>query len=416
MKGVFMYDTVKLRSPSLEDMQADIIDQALKTRQAVINATGEVLYSITSDELAGSWDHRIRVQLCRDEVVQEAFYPDAPPIPKTFAWHPDPEVNAERSRVAALSIAADPVIKETFRRPCAPYLIVEGSIHKAMLGHNITGGPQEFIPAARWFVRQIADRVACSLPDADEWIVQKVDVTECYRLSYEAIEEFIGSLNRAQYPRRERGSYGCHSLHFGGTTTAFKLYHKGVEFAKNDGKRLRQFLDPDGVQELQQLANGIMRLEISIKSKKLTEKFGEQPTVAEITDAVLASIHDHEVAKVIREGKTEDMRTVRKAKDVQYRLFHEAPISARLAGTLYGLWFRLSVLGEDDVRKDMAVSTFRRQRSQLERAGCSWAGTDIVIIHSCIPVGFSLRRSDSLRDTVEDPRITTMLAPYRQAA
>ena len=108
------------------------------------------------------------------------------------------------------------------------------------------------------------------------------------------------------------------------------------------------------------------------------------------------------------------MTTVRLEREVSARLFEM--YQPQLAGSLYGLWVRLSAHGEKEVRKGMTRRTFYRQRSQLLEAGCSWAGTDIVIKHSSIPVGFSLRRDDPRRDAVEDPIITDLLARWREAA
>ncbi len=397
-----MIDTVKLRSPYLSDEQARLVEQQLKLRLGVDLATGERFYEITSDALEGSFDNRVMVRLMREELVSE---------------------RVERPQGSSAR-GSDKFIMSQHMRPCAPYLVVEGSVHKAMVGHNITGGPQHFQAAACWFVNFVAvDLLFVTLPHGSEWTVEKVDITECYRLPFAAIEEFIGSLNRVEYPRRERASFGMHSLNFGGTTTAFKLYHKGIEFAKHDGKNLRgrEGFGPDVLSELQELANGIMRVEVSVKSKKLrvdTESGllgvkGEKPLVVQVTDAYLQAVHDQEVARVIREGRG-DVKTVRTAQEVRRRLIAE--YGSALAGTLFGLWVSLSTDGEREVRKTMNRATFYRCRKQLVDAGCSWAGTDIVIRHSCIPADFSLSRSDARRDAEEDPRITRMLASYRQAA
>lgn len=395
-----MIDTVRLRSPYLSAEAAAIIEQQLTLRMAWEPGADEALYVITSAELEGSFDNRIMVRLCREELVYE-------PVDKTnvATWG-----NA-RFQATAFTM-----------RPCEPFLVVEGSVHKAMVGHNITGGPQSFQPAACWFVNLIgAELLTVTLPHGSEWFVERVDITETYQLPYVAIEEFIGSLNRVEYPRRKRRSYGLEALQFSGTTTSFSLYHKGPEFAVHDGKKLKKRLDPNEVRELQELANGIMRVEISVKSKKLKADIesgllgvkGGKPRVVQVTDAYLQRVHDQEVARVIREGH-KDMTTVRLEREVSARLFEM--YNPQLAGSLYGLWVRLSAHGEKEVKKGMKRTSFYRQRSQLVEAGCSWAGTDIVIKHSSIPVGFSLRREDPRRDTLEDPRITDLLARWREAA
>jgi len=430
-----MIDTVRLRSPYLSAEAAALVERQLVLRMAVrmdADDGAAPLYTITSDELVGSFDNRIMVRLCREELAEAPGVRGAvaaDPVPRVDArllLHPDPAVQAERQRVAKLREERRAVAgrhRPVFRNvTCAPYLVIEGSVHKAMVGHNITGGPQSFQAAACWFVNLVAaELLYVSLPHGSEWLVERVDVTETYQLPYAAIEEFIGSLNRVEYPRRKRRSYGLEALQFSGTTTSFSLYHKGPEFAVHDSKKLRDRLTAVELADLQDTANGIMRVEISVKSKKLRADVesgllgvkGEKPRVVQVTDAYLGRVHDQEVARVIREGH-KDMTTVRLEREVSARLFES--YGPQLAGSLYGLWVRLSAHGEKEVRKGMARPTFYRQRKQLLDAGCSWAGTDIVIKHSSIPVGFTLRRTDPRRDALEDPRITDLLARWREAA
>jgi len=470
-----MIDTVRLRSPFISAEAAALVEQQLTRRTAVQMASGEVLYEVTSGELDGSFDNRIMVRLCREELAEapglrlSAKSDTTPKVDPHLLLYPDLAVQAERQRVAALGAKERVSVsrhRPIFRNvPCDPYLIIEGSVHKAMVGHNITGGPQSFAPAAYWFVNLVAaELLGVSLPHGSEWFVERVDVTETYNLfeppagsrddaamklayskAFDAVQDFIGSLNRVEFPRRKRRCYGLEALQFAGTTTSFSLYHKGPEFAAHDAKKLRLRevsrrkwdakdggwidldVDPERVcfsaselEELQTLANGIMRVEISVKSKKLRADVesgllgvkGEKVCVVQVTDAYLQRVHDMEVARVIREGH-KDMMIVRLEKEVYARLTDMH--GGRLAAPLYALWVRLAAHGEKEAKKSMKRTSFYRQRSQLVAAGCSWAGTDIVIKHSNIPVGFSLRRSDPRRDAIEDPRITDLLSRWREA-
>jgi II/X family phage/plasmid replication protein len=376
-----MIDTVKLRSPYLSIEAAGLVERQLLHRLAYRDGAEKPEYEITSDELEGSWDNRISIRLMREEMAFVEAAPNGRPIFAPLA--------------------------------CPPYVVVEGSVHKALVGHNITSGPSSFVSVALWFVNLVAaDLLNVMLPHGSEWTVERVDVTECYRLPYEAIEEFIISLNGAQYPRRQPHRYGSTAIFFPGTTTAAKVYHKGPEFAKHDNKRLRGFLPVTEVSDLQKLANGIMRVEISIKAKKLKADFGEKPLVCKVTDAYLEQVHDREVARFLREGQR-DMETVRTAVEVSRRL--NKLYGSSLASTLYGVWTQMATVGELEVRKALARRTFYRQRRQLVDAGCSWAGTDIIIRETLIPIGFMLSRQSPFRDQSEDPRITEQLARWRQA-
>src|SRR5205085_341409 len=66
------------------------------------------------------------------------------------------------------------------KHDCPPYLTIEGSVHKALLGHNIFGGPLHVSQACRWFVADVGARLGLALPPADAWEVGRVDWAEVY--------------------------------------------------------------------------------------------------------------------------------------------------------------------------------------------------------------------------------------------
>lgn len=379
-----MIDTLKLISPNITESVALEIERLLRTRTLVENSTGEVVAEFVAGSLEGSFDHRVRVELRRSEVCS---------IP------------------ALLTRSGRP---EFYEQECLR-VILEGSVHKAMLGYNIEGGPECPKAAARWFVDYVGKCAGVELPAADEWLVQRVDVAECFDLgSYEACQEFIQTLSQAKFPRRKSHKYGAETVAFGGTTTTWKVYHKGPEFSKHDHKRL---LGVPGlchdVLDLQQRANGILRVETSIKVKKLTADHGGKPTVAQLTREYVEGVHDVETTRVLRESEV-DVTTVRRNTDVKRRLY--TFYDGRLAGVLYGTWLALCAVGEDEVRRDMKRRTFYLHRKQLQDAGVSWFGSDVQVIDSAIPEGFSLRRSDPRRLSGEAPEVRRALLPFRDVA
>ena len=375
-----MLDTVRLRSPFIAEDLARQIEQRLVKRLAVEVSTGDLLWELTSGSLEGSYDSRVSVQVNRKEYQVVRYLKDGQPQVRT--------------------VLAD----------CEPYVIVEGSVHKAMLGHNVTGGPVTFQPAVRWFIDKLSAITSSVLPDASVWYVEKIDWTECYTLPYDGIVDFITTLNSARYPRRKVSRFSSESIFAPGTTTAVKIYHKGPEFQKHDRKRIISFLGRMKAADLQSLANGIMRVEVSIKSKKLRADFGLKPVVSDITDSYLNRIHDLEVEKLLREGES-DMDTVRNHVEVKRRLFDT--YSPALASTLYGVWAQFSTVGEVEVRRDLPKATFYKYRKLLTDAGCTWFGTDIILRSTAIPAGFTLSRSDSHRVVTEDPIIEELLRSYR---
>lgn len=375
-----MLDTVRLRSPFIAADLARQIERRLVKRYAVELSTGDLLWELTSGSLEGSYDSRISVQVNTKEYQVVRYQKDG--------------------SMQVRTILVD----------CEPYIIVEASVHKAMLGHNVTGGPINFQPAIHWFIDKLSSILSTPLPAASLWGVEKIDWSECYTLPHAGIVDFITTLNSARYPRRKVSRFSSESIFAPGTTTAVKIYHKGPEFQKHDRKRIIDFLGRKKAADLQTLANGIMRVEVSIKSKKLRADFGLKPVVSDITDDYLNQVHDHEVEKLLREGKS-DMDIVRNHVEVKRRLFDT--YSPSIASTLYGVWAQFSTVGEAEVRRDLPKATFYKYRKLLTDAGCTWFGTDIVLRTTAIPEGFTLSRSDSHRIVTEDPLVEKLLLSYR---
>lgn len=382
-------DTLKLRSPFLGEDAASEIEGRLVLRQAIRCSTGEVLYELTSDTLNGSWDSRISVRVQREEWVVPELVPS-----QRVKKAPKPR----------------PVL-----RLCPPYLEVEASVHKAMLGHNIYGGPCDVLSAATWFIALLSESLGVGLPSASLWLVRRVDWAEIYKLPYKAIEQYVHGLNNAAFPRRNVTRYGNQSLSAPGSTSTVKVYHKGPEFQAHDRKRLKPLLPPRELALLQETADQLLRVEVSIKARKLDEDFEHAPTVAEVTEAYLLQIYDREVLRLLREGGTA-MKTVRKHREVKERLFEV--YEPRLAGLLFGTWLQFAALGEKVTREQMKRATFYLHRKQLQESGVAWHGADIRVVEtaSILPADFSPVRSDPRRVVGEDARITQLLLPYRDQA
>ncbi len=372
-----MLDTVKLESPPLSESLASESERSLVRRQGIEVGTGEVLYEITAGSLEGSYDSRVSLRVQRERIVCD-------------------EITGQREL-----------------RPCAPYLWLEGSPHKAMLGHNIEGGPEDVQAACRWFVADVASRLSVRLPDGLGWLVRRLDWSEVFRLPYEACEGYIWAMNQARYSRRQPLRFGEQTIMFPGSTTAHKLYHKGPEFSAHDHKRLAAFLGPDEAGALQRVANERLRVETSVKARKLTYDFGNLPRVREVDAEYMRNVHDRELGRILREGDGE-MKTVRKHRDVRDRLrqLH----GERLGAVLFGTWTQLVMMGEGETRKGLTRPTFYRHRKLLKDSGVSWLGSDVFTLpDSLIPADFVPRRSDPRHVGGEDPEVSRKLAPFRAA-
>lgn len=353
------YDTIKLRSPNMDREFVRSVEQKCILRTGLHVETGEILYELFSGSLEGSWDARISV------------------TPKYEEWTCGPNGTP---RLHA----------------CDPYIIVEASIHKVLLGHNVYGGPTCFNQACRDLVALVCDLLEVDLPFVDLWTVHRVDVAHVYRLSKAGCKQFFDTMQLVNFPRRQKkASKYDMAVHFPGSTTTVKFYHKGTEFRAHEHSRLRGYFrqlfkhmygdcekNPERVerkiQALQRLADNRLRVEVGINSEKFLYDFDDRhPRVDEVTDAYLEGIHDREIERILREGK-QGMDTVRTTDAVCTRLHNEY---GRLTGNrLFGFWQSLCTSGDDKTKERYSKPTFYRNRKLLEEVGVSWIGSDIVIV------------------------------------
>jgi II/X family phage/plasmid replication protein len=351
-------DTIRLQSPRMTREFMRSVEQKCILRTGVDMASGEMMYELHTGQLLGSWDARIAV------------------VPKYDEWVTDkngtPRLHA-----------------------CEPYLEIEASVHKAFLGHNVYGGPTHFRDAARDLVELVAKLLEVDLPNADEWIVRRVDIAHMYRLSKAGCKQFFDTMQLMSFPRRQKNASKYEmAVHFPGKTTTVKFYHKGSEFRAHEVTRLRSFFThmfrhiygkdeinfervEKKIKALQRLADNRLRVEVGINSPKLKYDFGKDPQVKEITDAYLEALHDKEVERILREGK-QGMETVRTTDAVCTRLQNKY---GRTPGNrLYGFWQSMCTAGGDKTADRYTKTVFYRNRKLLEEAGVSWIGSDLQIV------------------------------------
>lgn len=366
-------DTVKLKSPCLGRKMVQTIERQCKRWQQV-DTTGEILYEITKGELLGSWDSRISIRPMREDHILNK--------------NGRPELHA-----------------------CEPYIILECSAGKVFNGQNIYGNVVNFHGTCQALIDKIAGLLEVTFPKAKRWVVRRVDWAENYSLPFVAIQEFFEGIYTIQFPRRKAHKYGDHAVYFPGSTTTVKIYHKGLEFAKHDSHRMKYFFTQyrsykfpgaatantqwvrKKIEAHQRLANNRMRVEVEIHADKLDADFGHKPHVDEVTDEYLTRLHDREVKRLMREGKS-GMDTVRLSKAVSERL--NTFYGETLGNRLHGFWCQLATNGEADCRKKYKPRTFYHNRKQLTDASVSWNSTDVKLIRSqgVLPVDFAPLRTD----------------------
>jgi hypothetical protein len=363
------------------------IDAQLDTRRGTHNDTGEVFYEFTSGQLSGTWDHRILLQVKRERY-------ESVPLPSGRT--------------------------STSLRPCEPFVHIEGSPHKAMLGHNVYGGPTGVKETASWLVDNIGRRLGVPLPSALAATCSRVDLAAVQQLRPDALDLLLGDLFTARFPRRGKplGAPG-ESVASYGRTTSVKLYDKLAEFLRHDAKRLRGIIPPAQLLDLRNWASGLLRVETEIKAPKLRALHqGKLPQVHELNDALLTSVHETEVTRFLREG-VRPMTTVRTSEEVKARLYQFYADKPATARTLLSTWIQFSALGEESTRRGMTRPTFYRHRQQLQAAGVSWHGSDVALRPAAllIPSDFVIGDHNGPYSlTAEHPRVAELLAPYRAVA
>lgn len=378
-----MIDTLKLKSPAISEEVAQAIEQHLVQRTGIDLVTGEELYCLCSGSLEGSWSSSVAVNVLRKDYVAMTA-------------------------------------REGYQRPgvecleCPPFLTIEGSVHKAMIGHNVTGGPCSLRPSIAWFVADVEKRLGVALPPWHSWKLGRVDVSEVYDMgSYQAVAQYLHGLGLARFPRRKSLRYGDECVMFPGDVSTLKFYHKGPEFAKNGFKGYTRAFSLGQAEKLQRVANNLLRVECSIKSRKLNELYGTSGTAGQAALDALEAILDRNVGTVLKEAE-HDMETVRTTEEVEARL--REVYEPRLAMVLFGTWLRLAASGEGHVRNNMAKVTYYRHRKQLAEAGIAWDATDVYIREqSFIPAGFRPVRSDPRRLSGEAIEVKELLMPYALA-
>lgn len=365
-------DTVKLRSPAVDEGTAWQLEQMCILRQGVKLETGEVLYEITTGELDGSFDSRIMFKVMRED----------------WAVRPD-------GRVAQV--------------PCPPFVLVECSWHKFFYGQNVHGNPTNFQELARLFVNLLGEIMMGDheiFHNAAKWEVRRVDWAEMFHISPAGQKEFFRSFRDVHYPRRlKKEARYATAIHYPGKSTTFRAYSKGCEFALHGATVLRRALLAVKLAEkkrlageagsahlsrmeerainrkvkaVQKLANWRLRVEVQINAKKLQYDFkGRYPKVSDMTDDYLISVYEDQVFKLFKEGRSE-METVRTYDQVKARL--NSCYSRQSANSLLAFWLQFSTRGEEAVREEYALRTFYYNRKRLMDAGVSWNQTDVFIV------------------------------------
>jgi hypothetical protein len=357
------------------------VEGNLSRLQRVDLATGEVQWQFTTGELEGSFDHRVHVEV------------------RDWEWLGVPgRGGGERGHGV--------------KCPCQPYLVIEGSVHKAMVGHNVFGGPAGTRGALWWFLAQVCERLGVWWLEPLEWQVERLDWAHVFLLpSGAAVQEYVSRLSRCSFPRRCVTVVEGQSVYVPGTTTTLKLYHKGPEFRKHDRGRLKQFLGDGQLADLEARADCTLRVEVEFRVKALEGLFGRPPVVWLLDEGKLDRALDREVERLLKEGGS-GMAVLRERDEVKARLVER--YGRRQAHVLYGFWQDAVLNGEAKAREDVARATFYRWRKLIRDAGVAWVGGKPRLDwrETAVPGDFSPFGQSRYLDEEQLERVIRLLAPY----
>ena len=277
------------------------------------------------------------------------------------------------------------------------YIVISGSVHKFILGHNVLGGPDNIKDCCRYLVQLVSFKLGLKFPNWSEWELMRADITRVFALkSFDEVKEAIKMLRGCKYPRRENMNYGYESLYMSGFSSTLKIYHKGPEFKGHDRQRLYQlhkkygseFVSKEKIDFMQEISNRILRVEIEVRKRKMKyDKISNKCGC--LNDIYFEELYVSEVSKIMKEGISE-MSIVRSVNDVKVRLSEN--YSDRRSKNLMSIWSRIQIEGQDTVRRSVSSATWRRYKKDFSAIGISLSG------NLRIMEGLSVSENDFLRD------------------
>jgi len=353
-----LIDTVCFLTPVIPTFYIEKIKRNLKIYSCVDCSTGEVLYNFSTGVVKGSYDSSINLKINQDNSIK-----------------------------------------------------ITCSIHKVLLGYNIAYGSDNLILLANCLKKILYDALEVKLPDVMAWELLQVDYTLTFNLhSQDNVEHYINSLKNAEYARRNAKHYNNNGLQVPGATTVIKFYNKQKEFLEHDYSKIKKVVGQGAADNLLTLANGLLRIEVSIRSRKLkqifkktvyrkeiyklyrkaVDEFGIQSVQAQNTTKFFeknkVTLKDFQIQKIIKIWESEVLKVIKDRKNVVLvnkdnlvldRL--NELFSTRKVSSLYSFWTLLSTRGEAYVKTVYKKPTFYRLRKDLVESGISWKDTNIYI-------------------------------------
>lgn len=359
--GGNMYDTINIKSPYLDEVTILQIERFCNKMCGIVIETQEKIYEFTRGELEGSSDYRIKIQIFDYIWVKNGVVPE--------------------------------------KQKSLPYIVVECSLHKLFLGHNVIGGSCRIKKSIHYLVGLLQDIMNVNLPCHFDWIIERIDIAYIYDLgSNENILKLIYQMKNLKYPKRKVPVTYPTSIYFCGSVNTTKIYAKYQEFIKRDYKRIIKYYknkidllytrrDKDYDMEIMKCENkikwidgikerskSIIRIEVEIKKRKILDLFGkEEITVIMLDDNILKLYYNEVVNKLFVGVEVVGMKV--SSQSVLEKLRNNC--SSVNARSIFCTWSNLALNGEHYTMGTMSKTTYYRHIQKLKELACYWVQTDI---------------------------------------
>ena len=359
-----MLDTVVMTTEYLTEPEYQIIQAQLQARSGVEPSTGEVKYLRYVQSLA---------------------------VPTTGAML---RLTVDTTKWVKMPGEKSPykMFSKCFR--------VEGSVHKAMHGHNVYGGEPDPQAALSWLLNVVADMLSCPMPSLDHWNLVRADFAASFDLgSLANVRGWIRAKSLVVYPRREMEFFSDLGFRAVGTTTSLKCYAKGPQFHKEGGyQALLRCSSPEHAFEVSRIADRTLRCEIEMKAPILAKQSEDAEGVSE---GFMRFRYEHEWRKLLRPIDS-DSRTIHTAVEVASRLESCYPDGWL---HLYLVWCAVAIRGEKWYSNEVHANTWYVSKLKLEKANVSWVDTDVLTLSGPQEIaGFF--------PSLDEPRRQTEILPY----
>lgn len=242
------------------------------------------------------------------------------------------------------------------------FCFIEFSIPKFVYGHNLWMVYPEEVNEAVKKLNELLVLKFGEFTDYKKWIIKRIDL--CYAWKFRSTSEaeiVMDILQNLNYPRKTKLIYGT-SVMFQGDSYSTKFYLKEYEFYKHDFRFIRDNLNIQSAYSLFEHSKGILRFEITLRSKFLNRN--RKKTM--LKDLTIDWYYNTLVEYFKKTMSGFNLEYMGKA-EIEEKLFNRYP--AEKARTLLMYYSFIQNEGEAKIKKLYSPSLHRRYLKQLRDAG-----------------------------------------------